>query len=566
MQLKNSWGDFLEQVGAAIQPALNSLAKMLQTLVGWLQTLSPATLKIVVVIGAIAAAIGPVLITLGSILKILPLMKVALLALNTPITALIGLAAVLAAGFYAAFNSYQQLQNMNSDTAVKWVADGTFKVGDEDKVMDYLEQTKAKLAEHEKYYENSLGGWKNLNADYRDQKELLNDLIEVYSGVLDELDKKKKADDAAAQSAQQAMVAAKKQAEELAASITGVSTTTTSTMGLLSGLQSQIEKLEKQKMLAGSKEEIAEINGEIEKLREQLVELQNIKPELTNLPKYESIIPEGSEPITIPFNVQIPDLKPLVTEAQKQMMEVHDVVQNGIYNWADTTSTALTSNIAETEVIVANYTEALVAKGWKFSEALEYVATCVDDAMRQFDNSVSQFLADSIEATADAIGQVIAGDMGMDGLLRAILTQLASFLKQIGSQLIEFGVMIIAFKSALRSVLANPWAAIAIGSAMVVTAAVMTSLINQSAEDSVPALANGGLAFGTTYAIVGDNPNASIDPEVIAPLSKLKQMMGTGSGGTQNVQIALSGELTAKGRDLVYVLGKESYKMGLLNG
>jgi len=42
----------------------------------------------------------------------------------------------------------------------------------------------------------------------------------------------------------------------------------------------------------------------------------------------------------------------------------------------------------------------------------------------------------------------------------------------------------------------------------------------------MPALANGGLAFGPTTAMVGDNRNARIDPEVIAPLSKLKDMMG----------------------------------------
>ena len=43
---------------------------------------------------------------------------------------------------------------------------------------------------------------------------------------------------------------------------------------------------------------------------------------------------------------------------------------------------------------------------------------------------------------------------------------------------------------------------------------------------SIPALAEGGLASGPTMAIVGDNRNAAIDPEVISPLSKLKDMMG----------------------------------------
>ena len=44
----------------------------------------------------------------------------------------------------------------------------------------------------------------------------------------------------------------------------------------------------------------------------------------------------------------------------------------------------------------------------------------------------------------------------------------------------------------------------------------------------VPALASGGLAYGPTMAMVGDNKNAAIDPEVVAPLSKLKDMMGGG--------------------------------------
>lgn len=42
----------------------------------------------------------------------------------------------------------------------------------------------------------------------------------------------------------------------------------------------------------------------------------------------------------------------------------------------------------------------------------------------------------------------------------------------------------------------------------------------------VPKLAEGGLAYGPTLAVVGDNRGASADPEVIAPLSKLKGMTG----------------------------------------
>jgi len=39
------------------------------------------------------------------------------------------------------------------------------------------------------------------------------------------------------------------------------------------------------------------------------------------------------------------------------------------------------------------------------------------------------------------------------------------------------------------------------------------------------------LAYSPTLAMVGDNTNASVDPEVIAPLSKLKNMLGGSTGG-----------------------------------
>ena len=43
---------------------------------------------------------------------------------------------------------------------------------------------------------------------------------------------------------------------------------------------------------------------------------------------------------------------------------------------------------------------------------------------------------------------------------------------------------------------------------------------------NIPALAEGGLAYGPTLAMVGDNRGANVDPEVVAPLSKLKDMLG----------------------------------------
>ena len=360
---------------------------------------------------------------------------------------------------------------------------------------------------------------------------------------------------------------ARKQTEELMKSIAGTNAQTEQSTGIIGKLQARIEALEKKKLLPESTvEDIAAANAEIEKLQKELERIKNIKPEdLKPVVKMDGILPEGFE-LELPApKLEMGDLKLETSQYAQQMQTIFGAVRERLYGWADDSSAYLHEHVADTVSMVENYTTALTAKGWSFSAALEHVQMTVTAVMQRFDQQVSKFMADSIVAAAEAIGQIIAGDLGFGGLMKAILTQFASFLKNIGSQLIEFGVMIIAFKSALKSVLANPWAAIAIGTAMVAAAAVMTALINKNAEKSMPALANGGLAYGPTYAMVGDNPNAGTDPEVIAPLSKLQAMLPTG-GSTQNLRITLGGQLTAKGRDLVYVLGKENLKTEILGG
>ena len=357
------------------------------------------------------------------------------------------------------------------------------------------------------------------------------------------------------------IAALRKEADRL----NGLGTSSVVAKGKIADLQAEIKKLEEQKQRSFDVAEIAEFNAKIIKLREEVNRLNNITPEMLNVQAMEPVLPKDMELRMPEFKIKMPDLKPVVIKAVEQMKAIRDVVRDGIFGWSGELSAGLLTEMMETEQIVKTYTDALVAKGWEFSAALEYVGSKVTETVQAFDQALSNFLANSIVAAAEAIGQIMAGDLGFGGLMKAIVLQFAGFLKQIGTQLIQFGVMIVAFRSVLKSVLANPWAAIAVGAAMVAAAAVMTALINKNAKENAPKLAQGGLAFGPTYAMVGDNPNAGVDPEVIAPLSKLKDMM-TGGGGTANVNITLSGELTAKGRDLVYALGKENFKTDILGG
>jgi len=92
------------------------------------------------------------------------------------------------------------------------------------------------------------------------------------------------------------------------------------------------------------------------------------------------------------------------------------------------------------------------------------------------------------------------------------------------------------------------------GAALAGTAAYLTGLATIQAASLIPGLAGGGLAYGPMLAMVGDNPGASSNPEVIAPLSSLQSMM---IPQTQRIQVF--GKL--RGRT-IYLTG-ESYQKSI---
>lgn len=73
------------------------------------------------------------------------------------------------------------------------------------------------------------------------------------------------------------------------------------------------------------------------------------------------------------------------------------------------------------------------------------------------------------------------------------------------------------------------------------------------ASVAVTPFANGGLVYGPTLALMGEYGGASSNPEVIAPLDKLKSLIGDTGGG-------FSGRLEARlrGRDIVLALANET--------
>ena len=136
---------------------------------------------------------------------------------------------------------------------------------------------------------------------------------------------------------------------------------------------------------------------------------------------------------------------------------------------------------------------------------------------------------------------LVTGKAAFEGFGTFVLSAFASMAEQLGKLAISVGFAVEGIKKALQSL--NPATAIAAGIGLLALAGAARGRMKQiAANQSEVKLAKGGLAFGETLAVVGDNPNARMDPEVIAPLSKLQNMLGQVGGGTVTVVGKLSGQ------------------------
>ncbi|OBQ43989.1 MAG: hypothetical protein AN484_09600 [Aphanizomenon flos-aquae WA102] len=139
-------------------------------------------------------------------------------------------------------------------------------------------------------------------------------------------------------------------------------------------------------------------------------------------------------------------------------------------------------------------------------------------------SAFGQLNVDMVTGFAENIGEMLAGGKFDFSKLGNIL---ADGLSSIGKALIAFaltnGAVIELFKDP------KTWPiALAAGVAAVAAGSFLKSKLS---DNKATAFANGGIVSGPTMGLVGEYPGAANNPEVIAPLDKLKSMIGGGGGG-----------------------------------
>jgi len=176
--------------------------------------------------------------------------------------------------------------------------------------------------------------------------------------------------------------------------------------------------------------------------------------------------------------------------------------------------------------------------------------TGVDDITKKFNESINSAFqsisANGFESIGKSLGDSITkGASFMDAAFQTVLSSIAGFIEAYGKAMIAYGVAKLALNTAFASL--NPALAIAAGVALVATA----SIVRSTEMGGVTAFAEGGIVSGPTLGLMGEYPGASSNPEVIAPLDKLKSLIG--GGGDSGGYIA---ETRFDGRDLFLAVKK----------
>jgi hypothetical protein len=193
---------------------------------------------------------------------------------------------------------------------------------------------------------------------------------------------------------------------------------------------------------------------------------------------------------------------------------------------SDDMTTELQKNTDDQVAIMSDYER-------KMANATDSVNSSFASLQTDAAASFAQFVADTAAGDANA-----GANFG-----KSMLGAIANFMQSVGAALVATAVASKAFK---ELILSHPEAAIAAGIALMAGAAIVRTQL--SAGPKIKAFADGGIVSGPTLGLMGEYPNARSNPEVIAPLDKLKGMLKT------NDSNGFVASTSIQGRDLAIVL------------
>ena len=470
----------LPVIGDALAPMMESLADFVADLATSFRELEPGTQKIAILFGAILASLGPILLILPQILAALPLIAGAFTAMTGPI----GLAVI---GVTALIGTVAALVKANKD------------------IPSTLERANQAVRDHSTEVRFLVGQYKDETKSLEDRKRILGRLAEIDATHFGNL--------------------------------TAESTTYNDLVKNLDAYTASLRKNYLEKSFAEQGEVLfGRLANDEAAIREEQIMNQRMRDVLETANRFTRAA--AAE------NVRLSDVR--IRFAEK----VRDKTLKDIEAFEKEKLRLLqkyaTADIPTEEIPDPNKSKKRDEKGliviqpeqMELLESLPPKLIAVNKPLKTLQDSgtetieifkeVSQAMIDVADSLGNSFGEMISGAQTAKEALR------------------NFAI------SAIRSVLAVAKANVIANATSPTNPANLFSggltspgfaLIGLAALDvlaqKIPALAEGGLIYGPSLALVGDNKNASIDPEVVAPLSKLKGMLG---GNAVEVYGRISGD------------------------
>jgi len=166
-----------------------------------------------------------------------------------------------------------------------------------------------------------------------------------------------------------------------------------------------------------------------------------------------------------------------------------------------------------------------------------------------------------LESTIDTFGTLSNVMRGLSGVVGeaagAWLEWGANLLQVIAQALPQLTTLFAAHTAVAASGAAESVASVPYVGPILAVAAIASVL---AAMAAVPKFANGGIAYGPTLGLFGEYSNASSNPEVVAPLDRLRSLIGDGSQMYGDVRFEIEGS------KLVGVLERRYNKLRRTNG
>lgn len=301
----------------------------------------------------------------------------------------------------------------------------------------------------------------------------------------------------------------------------------------------------------GEEGRLAVLNRQLESLKKQKEELDNMGVKTDFTPGEVKPVSMQVSPAMTPLKGKMPELKLAGTSKHVQELgKVQSELRNAtemsrlfgsenlmLANQLDIVRNNITRLINEGYSAQSPEIQALIAQQQVLQESYEATGGVITSIVENVFTRISDVNAVIGESFASMIVCMADGAESFKEFGKSIANSLREMVGNVISAYVAKSVATLVDNAITTAGSFGPWGFLAAPALGALAAGMAKTAFNSL----VPAFANGGLVYGDTLARVGEYPGASNNPEVIAPLSKLKNMLQP-AGIAGDVRFVIEGD------------------------